>query len=136
MTGDESDYWNVSVSGSYTATLNDTLTVSSGNQELGIWAESSLNDVNSNLWIWSVTFVNSTSFSYWVNTGGGNGPGGTLNCINGVVYVVVSPTSIEFIGSSSKTIDTNFQSLVQMQTFNGESSSFNGGKLIMTLSLT
>lgn len=104
------------------------MTVTSGNQELNILAESSLNDVNSNLWIWMVEFVNSTYFHYWVNTGGGNGPSGYLNCVNGVVYVVVSSTSIEFIGSTSQTVNVAFQNLVQIQTANW-GGNFNSGEL-------
>ena len=105
MTGNEIDYWDQSVSAGYTVTLNDTMTVTSGTQQLSIWAESSLNDVNSNLWIWNVQFLNSTYFQYKVNTGGGSGPAGSLNSVNGVVYVVVSSTSIEFIGSTSHTVN-------------------------------
>ncbi len=128
MTGAEIDYWDTSASSGYTATLQDTMTVTSGNQQLSVWAESSLNDVNSNLWIWNVEFVNSTYFHYWVNTGGANGPNGYLSCINGVVYVIVSSTSIEFIGATSTTINTSVQSLVQIQTIN-DGGNFNGGAL-------
>jgi hypothetical protein len=127
MTGAEIDYWDVSVSSSYTVTLNDTLTVTSGNQELTIWAENST-DINTQQWIWNIEFMNSTFFYYWANTGGGNGPQGSLNCVNGIVYVVVSNTSIEFIGTSSITINTTFQNLEQIQTQN-DGGNFNSGKL-------
>jgi len=93
-----------------------------------------LNDVNSNLWIWNIDYVNSTFFYYEVNTGGGTGPSGHLDCVNGVVYVAVSSTSIEFIGSSTATVKTTFQNLVQIQTVNGNGNNFNGGKLTLTLS--
>lgn len=131
MTGEEIDYWNQSVSASYTVTLNDTMTVTSGNQELSIWAESSLNDVNSTLWIWNVEFINSTYFWYWVNSpfGSANGPHGYLNCVNGIVYVVVSGTSIEFTGGVGEvTVSIAFQNLVQIQTQN-DGGDFTSGNL-------
>jgi len=130
MAGNEIDYWNQSVSVSYTVTLNDTMSVGAQPDQLGILAESSLNDVNSNLWIWNVNFVNSTFFYYWVNTGGGNGPQGHLNCVNGVAYVVVTNTSIEFIGATSYTVNISFQNLVQIQTSNGgNGANFTSGNL-------
>jgi hypothetical protein len=111
------NYWNVSVTESYQVTLNDTIKDSTGNQQLSIWAENSI-DVNTQQFIWNVNFVNSTYFFYWANNGTAGGPSnsGYLNCINGVVYVVVSNTSIEFIGSSAVTINMPFQNLEQIQT--------------------
>jgi len=133
MTGNEIDYWNVSFSSSYTVTLTDTMSVGAQPDQLGILAESSLNDVNSNLWIWNVNFVNSTFFYYWVNTGAGNGPQGHLNTVDGLVTVAVTSTSIEFIGSGTGqyiVIDTPFQNLMQIQTSNGENgAAFTSGEL-------
>ena len=94
------------------------MTVTNGDQQLGIWAENST-DLNTQQWIWNVNFINSTFAYYWVNTEGGNGPQGSLNCSNGSVNVVVDSTSIEFIGTSSITINTAFENLGQIQTSNG-----------------
>ena len=141
MTGNEIDYWNQSVSASYTVTLKDTMSVGAQPDQLGILAESSLNDVNSNLWIWNVNFVNSTFFYYWVNTGGGNGPQGHLNTVGGIANVVVSTTYIEFIGSGtnqyyfvyyagSNTFNNAFETLAQIQTSNGgNGANFTSGSL-------
>jgi len=132
MTGSETDNWDVSVSSGYTLTLKDSMTVSSGSQQLGIWAYNSAN-ANTQQWIWNVNYMNSTFAYYWVNTGGGNGPQGHISCVNGEVYVVVTGTSIEFIGSSSATVNTGFQNVGQIQTENGgdgvTSGLFNGGTL-------
>ena len=135
MTGSETDYWSVSVSSGYTLTLQDSMTVSSGSQQLGIWAYNSAN-ANATNWIWNVNYMNSTFAYYWVNTGGGNGPEGYISCVNGIVYVVASSTSIEFIGTSSVTVSTSFQNVVQIVTENGgdgvSSGLFNGGTLQMS----
>jgi hypothetical protein len=80
-----------------------------------------------------VTFVNSTYFHYYVNTGGGSGPQGYLHCVNGVVYVVVTSNSIEFIGSTSYTVNVPFQTLVQVQTANYGSDNLTGGKVNLTI---
>lgn len=122
MTGDEVDYWNVSIPDSYTnytATLKDTIVDPTNNQQLSIWAENSVN-INTQQFIWYVNFVNSTYFQYWANTGGGGNPSnsGFLNCINGIVYVYVSNTYIEFIGSTEVTVNVAFQNLGQIQTSN------------------
>jgi hypothetical protein len=135
MTGSEIDYWNVSASSGYNLTLTDSMKVSNESQQLGIWAENS-SDSNTQQWIWNVNYMNSTFAYYWVNTGGGNGPQGNISCVNSVVNVVVTSTSIEFIGSSSATINTSFQSIGQIQTTNGDDNSFTGGNLVMTLSVT
>lgn len=132
MTGQEVDNWATSITSGYTATLTDSMTTSNGQQQLAIWAESSSNDVNSNLWIWNINFVNSTFFYYWVNTGGGNGPQGHLNAVNGVANVVVTSTSIEFIGTNSITINTGLQHVVQIRTEN-DGSTFNSGNLKITI---
>jgi hypothetical protein len=133
MSGAEQDNWTITLTSSYTVKLTDSMTASSSQQQLQVWAESSLNDVNSNLWIWNVNFVNSTFFYYWVNTGGGSGPRGHLDCVNGLVYVVVTSTSIEFIGTSSVTETIPFQNLVQIQTIN-YGGTFTGGDLVITVS--
>jgi len=145
-TGSEIDYWNQTVSISYTAILKDTMS-SGGTQpdQLNVFAESSLNDVNSNLWIWYVTFVNSTFFYYWVNTGGGNGPQGHLNTVGGSVDVVVTSTYIEFIGSGagqyytvsysgSHSFNNVFENLEQIQTSNGgNGAAFTSGNLAIEI---
>jgi hypothetical protein len=133
-----SDYWNISVAQTYTVTVNDTIVDSSkpNNQQLSLLAESSLNDVNNNLWIWQVIFMNSTYFYYEVNTGQGNTLYGA-SCINGIVYVVVSNTSIEFIGStanlvyysSSYSFNNVFETLAQIQIENGGTDNFTSGNL-------
>ena len=140
-TGNEIDYWSLSVPASYTVTLTDTMSVGAQPDQLGIMAESSLNDVNSNLWIWNVNFVNSTFFYYWVNTGAGNGPQGHLNSVDGVVNVVVTNAYIEFIGSGagqyytvnylgSYSFNNVFEPLVQLQTSNGgNGAAFTSGEL-------
>lgn len=119
MTGDETDYWDQSVSASYTATLTDTINDPTNDQQLNIWAENSTN-ASTQQFIWNVNFLNSTYFFYWVNTGGGGGPtnSGYMNCINGEIHVVVASTSIEFIGATSVTISVPFQNLAQIQTSN------------------
>jgi hypothetical protein len=135
VTGSEIDYWNVSISSGYSLTLTDSMTVSNGSQQLGIWAYNSAN-ANATNWIWNVNYMNSTFAYYWVNTGGGNGPQGYISCVNGIVNVVVSSTSIEFIGSSSATVSASFQNIEQIQTENGgdgvTSGLFNGGTLQMS----
>jgi hypothetical protein len=143
ITGNEIDYWNQTVSAAYTVTLKDTMSVGAQPDQLGILAESSLNDVNSNLWIWNVNFVNSTFFYYWVNTGGGNGPQGHLNTVDGIATVVATSTSIEFIGSGagqyyslsySGTYSFNnaLETIEQIQTSNGgNGAAFTSGNLAL-----
>ncbi len=145
MTGNEIDYWNQTVSSSYTVTLKDTMSVGTQPDQLGIMAESSLNDANSNQWIWNVNFVNSTFFYYWVNTGGGNGPQGHLNTVGGSATVVVTSTYIEFIGSGtgqyyslnysgSYSFNNVFETLAQIQTSNGgNGANFTSGNLTIEI---
>jgi hypothetical protein len=90
--------------------------------------------------------VNSTYFKYWVNTGGGNGPSGYLNCDDGTVNVVVTNTYIEFIGgvgqyyyvyySGSYSFNNVFETLEQMQTANFGTDVFTGGNLNIKILIT
>jgi len=119
MTGNEIDYWNVSVSGSYTLTLNDTMTVTSGSQYLLI------SGLNSGSTIWSVTYLTSNTYQI-----GGNST--TFNCVNGIVYVIVNNNTITFIGTTSYTETVSSQTLTQVRTANGDGN-FNSKELDMTL---
>ena len=119
MTGSENDYWEVSVSNGYTITLQDSMTVSSGDQYLLI---SALNDGST---VWSVTFLTSSTYQI-----GGNST--VFNCVDGLVYVVVNSNSITFIGATSNTVSATFTSLTQIRTMNGDGD-FNGGNLEITL---
>jgi hypothetical protein len=116
------DNWTVSATQPYTILLNDSMTVSSGEQWLTITAQSNTATV------WSVQFVNSTCFRY-----SNFNDYGFLNCSNGIVYVTVNATSITYTGTSSYTSSQSgvtFSSISQIQTENGDGS-FNGGKLII-----
>jgi hypothetical protein len=119
MTGSESDYWDESVSSGYTITLEDSMTVSSGDQYLLISALSGSSTV------WSVLFLTSSTYQI-----GGNST--VFNCVNGLVYVVVNSNSITFIGTTSNTVSATFTSLTQIRTANGDGD-FNGGNLEITL---
>lgn len=125
------DLWNQTITNAYTAVLNDTMTVSSGNQMLDVEA----------LWqtpapapVWTVTFVNSTSFDFWTYYTNGTviDSGYNLPCNNGIVHVVVTATQITFTGTSSTVSNVPFQNLIQMVSLNGDGT-FNGGTLVITL---
>jgi hypothetical protein len=116
------DFWNITISNPYTITLNDSMTVSSGEQWLTITAQSNTTTV------WSVQFINSTCFRY-----SNFNDYGFLNCDNGIAYVTVNATSITYAGTSSYTSSPSgvtFSSISQIQTENGDGL-FNGGKLII-----
>jgi NO-binding membrane sensor protein with MHYT domain len=119
MTGSETDYWDVSVSSDYTIALQDSMTVSSGDQWLLISA------LNGGSTVWSVTFLNSTAYQI-------GGSSTVFSCINGLVYVVVNSNSITFIGTTSNTVSATFTSLTQIRTANGDGD-FNGGNLEIAL---
>jgi hypothetical protein len=124
MANSQKDYWNVTTKQPYTILLNDSMTVSSGDQWLTITAYSS------NVTIWSVQFINSTCIRYSnVNDYG------FLHCNYGIVYVTANDTAITYTGATSYTSSpsgVNFPSLAQIQTENGDGN-FNAGHLDMTL---
>ena len=130
MQPDDNDYWSVSVtSPSYTVELNDSMTVSSGNQYLQV--EGLTSDINTT---WVVSYLNSTYFEYCTfNSQGNQLSSGWLNCTNGIVYVEVNGTSITFIGTTSFTQNVNFVNLGQIWTTNADGS-FDGGELEITVS--
>ena len=113
------DYWNVTETQPYTVMLNDSMTVSSGDQWLLI---SALNGGSTD---WSVTFLNSTAYQI-----GGNST--VFSCVNGSVNVVVNSNSKTFTGATSNTVPATFTSLTQIRTVNGDGD-FNSGNLKITL---
>jgi len=111
----------------YTVTLNDSMTVSGGEQYLGI------NGFGSSGLLWYVVFVNSTYLQYGTFVNGATVDSGYLNCTNGIAQVVVDNATITFTGSSSYVSNVSFQSLDQIQTINGDGS-FNSGELDISIS--
>ncbi len=112
----------------YTVTLNDSMTVSGGEQYLGI------NGFGSNGLVWFVVFVNSTYLEYGTFVNGTTVNSGNLNCTSGIAQVVVDNATITFIGSSTFISNISFQNLEQIQTMNGDGS-FNGGELDISISV-
>jgi hypothetical protein len=124
------DYWNVSISQPYTFVANNTLTVSSGIQLLGITAQSSQNSYP----IWYISYYNATYFlvDVWYNESNFFQAFG--DCNDGIVSVVATTTSITFIGTSQiEVTGLNFTQLDQIVTTNDDGS-FNGGQVDYTLS--
>jgi hypothetical protein len=122
------DLWNVTADSDYQVTLNDTMTVPSGNQYLEIDAR---NSTDNSAYIWAVWFKNATYFTYTTYIPGQfSNPQdfGGLNCNNGIVTITVTRTSITFVGSSSFTSYVSFRNLAQIETQNGDGN-FNGGEL-------
>lgn len=74
MASFETDIWNISMANPYTVTLNDSMTVSGGEQYLGI------NGFGSNGLVWFVVFVNSTYLEYGTFVNGTTVNSGNLNC--------------------------------------------------------
>jgi hypothetical protein len=120
------DCWNVTMTNPYTVSLNDSMTVSSGEQYLGV------NGFGSNGLIWFVIFINSTYLQYETVVNGSAVNSGYLNCVNGVAQVTVDAHTISFIGSTTSISNVDFQNLNQIQTLNGDGS-FNGGELDITV---
>jgi len=120
------DCWNVTMTNPYTVSLNDSMTVSSGEQYLGV------NGFGSNGLTWFVVFINSTYLYYETVVNGSAVDSGYLNCVNGIAQVTVDAQTISFIGSTTFTSNVDFQSLNQIQTLNGDGS-FNGGELDITV---
>jgi len=126
MANDQTDIWNVTATDSYTVTLNDSMTVSSGDQYLLVSGENSIEGV------WTVQFINSTYFQYGSLVAGSTHDTGYLTCANGIVQVVVTSTSITFVGTSSFTSNQAFENIGQMITRNMDGS-FNSGELDITV---
>jgi len=122
------DLWNLTADSNYQITLNDTMTVSRGNQYLEIDAR---NSTSNGAYIWAVWFKNATYFTYTTYVPGQySNPQdfGGLNCNKGIATITVTNTSITFTGTSSFTSHVRFQNLAQIQTSNGDGN-FNGGEL-------
>jgi len=62
--------------------------------------------------------------------GGANYEQGNLFCVNGVIQVVVTQSSLTFIGTSSYSVNMNLQSVEQIQTINGDGHFISGNLLI------
>jgi hypothetical protein len=122
------DYWNVtSTQPPYTVLLNDSMTVSSGDQWLTITARSTDNFA----FIWSVIFMNQTYFQYSSTIpvkGGYQYDRGYSSFNDGIVYVVVNSTAITYTGITSHVSNVTFTGLAQIQTENGDGN-FTGGEL-------
>lgn len=131
MQGNEDDYWNVTETGNYTVTLNDSLTVTGGDQDLQVVGLSG-NITNT----WEVFFQNSTYFQYAVwNEQGNQTASGWLNCTEGNVTVQVSESGITFSGDTSVPIQGNFVNLGQIWTTNA-GGDFDGGELDIAATAT
>jgi hypothetical protein len=119
----------------YTVLLNDTMTVSSGTQQLeidGEWNTSSTTPM------WTVFFLDDSTFNVFTyDTNGTNIDSYYgLPCASGIVQITVTSDQITFTGATTQTVSTvTFQNLVQIATYNegGASSNFTGGELDMTL---
>jgi hypothetical protein len=135
MANHQTDFWNITVTNPYTVVLNDTMTVSSGNQFLEIDGVPSGGQGVEGGWapMWTVYFVDNTRFDFFIRATNGSmlNSGYDLPC-NGIVQVVATTTQITFIGISPVTSNVSFESLVQIVTVN-EGGHFNDGQLDMTL---
>ena len=128
MANGSKDLWNVTTTDPYTVILNDSMTVTSGEQWLQIFCYNSTNNSYYDT-SWGMAFVNSTYFMHFY----GNMQDIEYdNCSNGVVTVVVDSNSITFIGTSTYTNYVDFQNLAQIQTSNGDGD-FNSQELDVTL---
>lgn len=126
------DTWNQALTTPYTVTLNDTMTVSNGDQDLVIKSYNST-DSTTQWYIWQVEFINSTYIQFTVdNLGGAQYMQGNLLCDNGVVQVAVTQTTITFTGTSSYQVNMNLQSVQQIQTINGDGD-FNHGNFVIAI---
>jgi hypothetical protein len=131
MQQNENDYWNISVTRPYTVMLNDSMTVSSGDQYLQVVGLTG--DINNT---WEVLYQNSTYFQYITWDDQGNQiDSGWLNCDNGIVQITVTDASITFTGTTSFTSPIPFVDLGQIWTANADGI-FDGGELDMTLTIT
>jgi hypothetical protein len=135
MENHQTDFWNITATNPYTVRLNDTMTVSSGNQFLEIDGVPVGGQGVEGGWapMWTVYFVNNTSFDFFIHDANGSmvNSGYDLPC-SGIVQVVVTTTQITFIGISPVTSNIPFKNLVQIVTVN-EGGNFNNGQLGITL---
>lgn len=126
MANYETDYWNMTATDPYTVILNDSMTVSAGSQYLDVISYNSSS--GSAEGIWQVEFINSTYFYYCTFISGVTHDEGHLGCDNGIVQVIVTNTSITFVGTSSFTSNQTFENLGQIAVLNDDGN-FNGGEL-------
>ena len=127
MAAYQADFWNITLTSPYTVDLDDSMTVSSSSQWLSIQANNSTQAQNGA--VWQIYFMNSSSFQYTTfNSNGSTLDRGQLGCNDGVVQVVVTNTTITFIGTTSATSNVPFTNLGQIVTSNGDGY-FNGGEL-------
>jgi hypothetical protein len=127
----QADYWNITINQPYTFVANDTLTVSSGDQWLGITAISSQNSYP----IWEISYYNATYFLFDVWYNASYFHQAFEYCNDGIVSVVVNGTSITFIGTSQTVVSgLSFRQLDQIVTTNDDGS-FNGGQVRYTISV-
>ena len=135
MANHQTDFWNVTIKNHYTIVLNDTMTVSSGNQLLEIDGVPSGGQGAEGTWAprWVVYFVNNTAFDFFIYATNRSmiNSGYSLRC-SGIVQVVVTSTQITVTGTSSVTSNIPFENLVQIVTVN-DGGNFNGGRLGMAL---
>jgi hypothetical protein len=125
MIDPSTDYWNLTVTTPYTVTLNDAMTVESGDQYLLVKAGSS----NANIGvIWQVWFVNATYYYYETDVNSQTPNWGYAYCNNGIVRVSVTNAAITFTGTTSTSFNLPFENLDVIFTTNGDGS-FNGGNL-------
>lgn len=125
----QTDYWNVTETQPYTVLLNDSMTVTSGNQFLGITAKNSQNAYP----IWYISYYNATYFLFDVWYNASYFYQNFTYCNNGIVSVVAHGTSIAFIGTSQTVVSgLSFTQLNQIVTTNDDGS-FNGGKVDYTI---
>ncbi len=136
MANYQTDFWNINVTNPYTVTLNDTMTVSDGNQLLEIDGVPVGGQGVEGGWapMWTVYFVNDTTFDFFVYDSNGNmiNSGYNLPCSSGFVQVDMTSTQITFTGTYSTTSNITFENLVQIVTVN-EGGNFESGQLDMTL---
>jgi hypothetical protein len=127
MAAYQTDFWDITMTSPYTVVLDDSMTVSSGSQWLSVQANNSTQAQNGA--VWQIYFMNSSSFQYTTfSSNGSTLDRGQLGCTDGVVQVVVTNTTITFIGTTSATSNVPFTNLGQIATSNGDGD-FNGGEL-------
>jgi hypothetical protein len=127
----QADYWNITINQPYRFVANDTLTVSSGDQLLGITAKNSQNSYP----IWYISYYNATYFLFdvWYNASYFHQAFGYCN--SGIVSVVANGTSITFIGTSQTVVSgLSFRQLDRIVTTNDDGS-FNGGQVDYKISV-
>jgi hypothetical protein len=126
MANYQTDSWNITATNPYTVILNDSTTVSGGSQYLNVTCYNSSS--GSGEGIWQIEFINSTYFYYRTFISGVTHDEGHLGCDNGIVQVIVTNTSITFVGTSSFTSYQTFENLGQIIVLNDDGD-FNGGEL-------